>query len=67
MTKIKNSFDSKEELKQLNIKRLFTSQKLLLKDMEYYINNSCDRNELYNCLQNIYAINIIINKKINGK
>ena len=31
MTKIKNSFDSKEELKHLNINRLFTNQKLLLK------------------------------------
>lgn len=67
MTKIKNSFDSKEELKQLNIKRLFTNQKLLLKDLEYYMFEKYDKNMAFESLQNILIINTIINKKINGK
>lgn len=67
MTKIKNTYDSKEELKQLNIKRLFTNQKLLLKDLEYYMFEKYDKNMAFECLQNILIINSVINKKINGK
>lgn len=67
MTKIKNSFDSKKELKQLNIKRLFTNQKLLLKDLEYYMFEKYDKNLAFESLQNILIINSVINKKINGK
>ena len=67
MTKILNSFDTEKEIKQLNLKRLFMNQKILLQELDFYINNSCDRNEMYNCLQNILIINKIINKKINGK
>ena len=67
MTKIKNSFDSKKELKQLNIKRLFTNQELLLKDLEYYMFEKYDKNLAFESLQNILIINSVINKKINGK
>lgn len=67
MTKIKNSFDSKQELKCLNIKRLFTNQKLLLKDLEYYMFEKYDKNLAFESLQNILIINSVINKKINGK
>jgi hypothetical protein len=67
MTKIKNTYDSKEELKQLNIKRLFTNQKLLLKDLEYYMFEKYDKNMAFESLQNILIINSVINKKINGK
>lgn len=67
MTKIKNSFDSKKELKQLNISRLFTNQKLLLKDLEYYMFEKYDKNLAFESLQNILIINSVINKKINGK
>lgn len=67
MTKIKNSFDSKEELKKLNINRLFTNQKLLLKDLEYYMFEKYDNNLAFESLQNILIINSVINKKINGK
>ena len=67
MTKIKNTYDSKEELKQLNIKRLFTNQKLLLKDLEYYMLEKYDKNMAFESLQNILIINSVINKKINGK
>lgn len=67
MTKIKNTYDSKEELKQLNIKRLFTNQKLLLKDLEYYMFEKYDKNLAFESLQNILIINYVINKKINGK
>lgn len=67
MTKIKNTYDSKDELKKLNIKRLFTNQKLLLKDLEYYMFEKYDKNRAYDSLQNILVINSVINKKINGK
>lgn len=67
MTKIKNTYDSKEELKQLNIKRLFTNQKLLLKNLEYYMFEKYDKNMAFESLQNILIINSVINKKINGK
>lgn len=67
MTKIKNTYDSKEELKQLNIKRLFTNQKLLLKDLEYYMFEKYDKNLAFESIQNILIINSVINKKINGK
>lgn len=67
MTKIKNTYDSKDELKHLNIKRLFTNQKLLLKDLEYYMFEKYDKNMAYDSLQNILVINSVINKKINGK
>lgn len=67
MTKIKNTYDSKEELKKLNIKRLFTNQKLLLKDLEYYMFEKYDKNMAFESLQNILIINSVINKKINGK
>lgn len=67
MTKIKNSFDSKQELKCLNINRLFTNQKLLLKDLEYYMFEKYDKNMAFESLQNILIINSVINKKINGK
>ena len=67
MTKIKNSFDSKEELKQLNLSRLFINQKLQLKDMEYYMFERYDKNLVFNCLQNVILINNVISKKLNMK
>lgn len=67
MTKIKNSFDSKEELKQLNLSRLFVNQKLQLKDMEYYMFEKYDKNMAFNCLQNVILINNVISKKLNIK
>ena len=67
MTKIKNSFDSKEELKQLNLSRLFINQKLQLKDMEYYMSERYDKNMAFNCLQNVILINNVISKKLNMK
>lgn len=67
MTKIKNSFDSKEELKQLNLSRLFINQKLQLKDMEYYMFEKYDKNMAFNCLQNVILINNVISKKLNMK
>ena len=65
MTKIKNSFESKEELKQLNIARLFTLQKLELKELEYYIYEKEDKNLGFKALQNIQVINLVIQKKLN--
>lgn len=65
MTKIKNTFESKEELKQLNIARLFTLQKLELKELEYYIYEKEDKNLGFAALQNIQVINLVIHKKLN--
>lgn len=65
MTKIKNTFESKEELKQLNIARLFTLQKLELKELEYYIYEKEDKNLGFKVLQNIQVINLVIQKKLN--
>lgn len=67
MTKIKMSFDSKQELKFLNISRLFTLQKLELKELEYYMFEKYDKNMAFESLQNILVINSAINKKLNGK
>lgn len=67
MTKIKNSFDSKEEIKQLNLGRLFNLQKLELKELEYHMFEKYDKNSAFESLQNILIINSVINKKINGK
>ena len=65
MTKIKNTFESKKELKQLNIARLFTLQKLELKELEYYIYEKEDKNLGFKALQNIMVINLVIQKKLN--
>jgi hypothetical protein len=67
MTKIKNSFDSKKEIKQLNIGRLFNLQKLELKELEYHMFEKYDKNMAFQSLQNILILNSVINKKINGK
>ena len=53
MKKIKNSFDSKEELKQLNLSRLFINQKLQLKDMEYYMFERYDKNMKNNIFKSL--------------
>ena len=67
MTKIKNTFDSKKEIKQLNISRLFNLQKLELKELEYHMFKKYDKNLAFESLQNILILNSVINKKINGK
>ena len=50
MIKTKNTYDTKEELKQLNIKRLFANQKLLLKDLEYNMFEKYDKNMAFESL-----------------
>ena len=64
MTKIFNSFDSYQELKQMNIKRLFITQNMLLKDLDYYLYTQEDRNLANESLQNIIIINKVITKKL---
>lgn len=62
MTKIKNSFDSIQDLKGCNLKRLFKNQELQLKmvDSNIGINN----NNAYMYLQNVLVINRVIQKKL---
>lgn len=62
-------FDTKEELEKLTINRLFNVQKIQLNLMQHMLNNTIyDKNDLYNTLQEIIAINIVISKKLkNGK
>lgn len=64
MTKIKNSFDTPKELKQLNLKRLFNNQKLMLKELDYYLYVSENKNKANESLQNIIIINKVIEKKL---
>ena len=64
MTKIKNSFDSYQELKNMNIKRLFITQNMLLKDLDFYLYTKEDRNLANESLQNIIIINKVISKKL---
>lgn len=62
MTKIKNSFDSIQDLKGCNLKRLFKNQELQLKmiDSSIGVNN----NDAYMYLQNVLIINKVIQKKL---
>jgi len=65
MTKIKNSFDTPKELKQLNLKRLFNNQKLMLKELDHYLYVEENKNKANESLQNIIIINTVIEKKLN--
>lgn len=62
-------FDSKEELKQMSINRLFVLQKLQLSDLCYKLENQgiYDKNDLFNTIQIIDIVNLVITKKINEK
>ena len=64
MTKIKNTFESACELKQLSIKRLFNNQKLMLKELDYYLYVEENKNMVNESLQNILVINKVIEKKL---
>ena len=64
MTKIKNTFESAKELKQLSIKRLFNNQKLMLKELDYYLYVKEDKNLVNEYLQNVIVINKVIEKKL---
>ena len=62
----KENFDSKKELEQLNIKRLFSMQKMQLEMLQHYLtrNDMYDKNDVFNCLEEIITTNTVINKKI---
>lgn len=64
MTKIKNTFESACELKQLSIKRLFNNQKLMLKELDHYLYVEENKNMVNESLQKILAINKVIEKKL---
>ncbi len=58
--------EGKKELKQLDLKRLFTLQKLEVDTACYYVTNNSmyDKNDIYNVLQEILAINTVITEKL---
>ena len=62
MTKIKNSFDSIQDLKGCNLKRLFKNQELQLKMIDFNI--GINNNDAYTYLQNVLVINKVIQKKL---
>lgn len=59
-------FENKKELNLLNINRLFTLQKIQLELAAHYIQNNSmyDKNDIYNTLQEVIAINMVITKKL---
>lgn len=59
-------FDSSEELKNLNLGRLFVLQKRNLKLLEHYIVNVLyDENDYLEIIKDLYVINVIITNKLN--
>ena len=65
MTKIVNSIEVYEDLKGLNIKRLFNNQKLLLKELHYYCFEVYNKTRQDELLQDVLLINSIILSKLN--
>ena len=65
MTKLVNNVDSLEELKKLDIRRLLTTQKLLIEDLMFWINNSNDKNLLYDSIETIKLCSDLMIKKVN--
>lgn len=62
------NFDSKKELKRLTVNKLFVLQKLELQNLEHYIVNNTlyDKNDVFNTLQEIQIINLVLTNKINS-
>ena len=59
-------FDSKFELSKLNIKRLFTLQKIEIDNLRYYLENTYiyDKNDISKKIEEISIINLVITKKL---
>ena len=59
-------FDSKFELSHLNIKRLFTLQKLEIDNLKHYLENTYiyDKNDINKKIEEIDIINLVITKKL---
>ena len=64
--KTKEKFDSKFELSKLNIKRLFTLQKLEIDNLRHYLENTYiyDKNDISKKIEEISIINLVITKKL---
>lgn len=69
MLKENKKFDSKFELSRLNIKRLFTLQKLEIDNLRHFINNLniYDKNDINNKIEEISIINLVITNKLYEK
>ncbi len=56
---------SVKELKFLTIDRLFCYQKILLKQLRYYLENPLyDKNDIFNTLEIIDTVNLVIINKM---
>ena len=62
----KEKFDSKFELSKLNVKRLFTLQKLEIDNLRHYLENTYiyDKNDISRKIEEISIINLVITKKL---
>ena len=59
-------FETKKELLVMSIDRLFVLQKMLLKDIRFWLegNDLYDKNDIYQILIEIDTINLVITNKI---
>lgn len=59
-------FDSTFELSNLNVKRLFTLQKLEIDNLRHYFENPYiyDKNDISKKIEEISIINLVITKKL---
>lgn len=66
IVKENKKFDSTFELSKLNIKRLFTLQKLEIDNLRHYLENTYiyDKNDISKKIEEISIINLIITKKL---
>lgn len=66
ITKENKNFDSTFELSKLNIKRLFTLQKLEIDNLRHYLENTYiyDKNDISKKIEEISIINLVITKKL---
>ena len=62
------NIEEEKELKKLDLKRLFNLQKVQLDTINYYLLNDCmyDKNDVFNTLQEITVINMVITKKLSN-
>lgn len=59
--------EEEKELRKLDLKRLFKLQKVQLDNINYLLNNSMfDKNDVFNTLQEITVINMVISNKLSN-
>lgn len=63
------NYIEEENLKGLTINRLFCLQRIQLDTINHYLlnDNMYDKNDVFNILQEIIAINLVIKKKLKNE